>query len=121
LGHELSEDLVMNLRSLVLTVAIAATAGCGKRAVEVRTAPPQATQVAIQVNNSLTQAVNVYVVANGAETFLRQVAAGSTTSVPVPGFAPGSTVGLKAVTLDAARTFSRNNVVLSGTFVFQLP
>jgi hypothetical protein len=113
----------MNLRSLVLAVAIAATAGCGKRAVEVRTAPPPqaGTQVAIQVNNTLAQAVNVYVVANGAETFLRQVPAGSTTSVPVPGFAPGATVGLKAVTLDGARTFSRNNVVLSGTFVFQLP
>lgn len=113
----------MNLRLSVLAMAVATTAACGKRAVEVRTAPPVQTQaqVSIQVNNSLTQAVNVYVVANGAETFLRQVPASSTTAVPVPGVTPGATVGLKAVTLDGARTFSRNNVVLSGTFVFPLP
>lgn len=111
----------MNLRLLVLAGAIVATTACGKRAAEVRTAPAQQAQVSIQVNNTLAQAVNVYVVANGTETFLRQVPASSTTTVPVPGFAPGATVGLKAVTMDQTRTFSRNSVVLSGTFVFPLP
>ncbi|HTE45795.1 MAG TPA: hypothetical protein VK636_11160 [Gemmatimonadaceae bacterium] len=113
----------MNVRLLVSAVATVATAACGKRAVEVRTAPPaqQAAQPTIQVKNTLTQGVNVYVVANGTETFLRQVAAASTTSVPVTGFAPGSTVGLKAVTVDGAKTYTRANVVLTGTFDFSLP
>ncbi|MEP6492829.1 MAG: hypothetical protein ABJF01_09135 [bacterium] len=114
----------MNVRLLVLAVAAAATAAttaCGKRAAEVRTAPAQQATVSIQVNNTLNQAVNVYIVANGTETFLRQVAATSNTSVPVQGFAPGSTVGLKAVTADGARTYTRASVVLTGTFVFPLP
>lgn len=111
----------MNVRLLVLAVATVATAGCGKRAVEVRTAPAQQAQVAILVKNALNQAVNVYVVSNGTETFLKQVAASSNASVPVQGFAPGTTVGLKAVTADGARTYTRPNVVLTGTFEFALP
>jgi D-alanyl-D-alanine dipeptidase len=114
----------MNVRLLVLTTATAiaaVTAACGKRAVEVRTAPAQQAPVSIQVDNTTNQAVNVYVVANGVETFLRQVSAMSKTSVPVPGIAAGTTVGLKAVTADGARTYSRASVVLSGTFAFTLP
>jgi hypothetical protein len=104
------------LVTLALTVA-----ACGPRQVEVRTAPTQATQVSVQVNNSLTQAVNVYVTANGTDTFLRQVDGKSSATVPVQGFATGSTVALKAVTIDGKQTYSRPNVVLNGTYVFPLP
>jgi hypothetical protein len=102
---------------VVLSVA------CGQRQVEVRTAPtsPQQAQAAVQVTNSLAQAVNVYVVANGTDTFLRQVAANASVTIPVQGFAAGSTVGLKAVTLDGTRTYQRPGVVLNGTYVFPLP
>ena len=69
----------------------------------------------------MNQAVNVYVTANGTDTFLRQVAANTSVTIPVQGFAAGSTVSLKAVTLDGTRTYSRANVVLNGTYVFPLP
>lgn len=96
-------------------------AACGPRQVEVRTAPTQATQVSVQVNNNLNQAVNVYVTSNGTDTFLRQVGGNSSATIPVQGFASGSTVALKAVTIDGKQTYSRANVVLNGTYVFPLP
>jgi hypothetical protein len=96
-------------------------AACSPRQVDVRTAPTQATAVSLQVNNTLTQAVNVYVTVSGTDTFLRQVGANSTATIPVQGIASGTTVSLKAVTIDGARTYSRANVVLNGTYVFPLP
>lgn len=107
--------------SLLGAVVAVASAACGPRQVEVRTAPTQATQVSVQVQNTLNQAVNVYVSSGGSDTFLRQVAANSTASLPVQGYAAGSTVTLKAVTVDGVHTYTRNNVVLNGTFTFQLP
>lgn len=107
--------------SLLGAVVAFATVACGPRQVEVRTAPTQATQVSIQVQNTLNQAVNVYVNSGGTDTFIRQVAANSTVTVPVQGFAPGSTVTLKAVTVDGVHTYTRNNVALTGTYTFPLP
>jgi hypothetical protein len=96
---------------------------CRQRQVDVRTAPApaQQTRVAVQVSNNLAQAVNVYVVANGSDTLLGQVAANASVTLAVPGIAAGTTVGLKAVTMDNARTYQRQNVVLTGTPVFTLP
>ena len=51
----------MNVRMLLFVLSVAATAACSARKVEVRTAPTQAPLVAVQVNNNLAQAVNVYV------------------------------------------------------------
>lgn len=102
-------------------VVAGAAIACGPRQVEVRTAPTQATQVSLQVNNTLDQAVNVYVSSGGTDTFLRQVSAKSNVTIPVQGFAAGSTVTLKAVTVDGVHTYTRNNVVLNGTFAFPLP
>ena len=111
----------MSLRPVALAAMLAFVGGCSARTVEVRTAPTQASGVSVQVNNNVNQAVNVYVTQNGTDTFLRQVAANSSATIPVQGFAAGTTVGLKAVTLDGARTYSRANVVLNGTYVFPLP
>jgi hypothetical protein len=105
----------------VLTLAAALTAACGPRQVEVRTAPSEASGVAVEVRNTLGQGVNVYVIQNGTKTFLRQVGANSTVSVPVQGIAPGVTVRLEATTIDGVRTYGRDNVTLSGTYVFPLP
>ena len=95
--------------------------GCGPRRAEVRTAPAQGSEVAVQVTNSLASPVNVYVVSAGTDTFLRQVGANAAETIPVRGFAAGSTVTLKAVTIDGTRTYTRANVVLSGTSQFPLP
>jgi len=113
----------MNVRLVVLVVSAALSSACRARTVDVRTAPPtpQQTQVAVQVNNSLAQGVNVYVSLGGTDTFLRQVAANANATIPVQGFAPGSTVTLRATTVDGTRTYERKNVVLTGTYVFPLP
>ena len=109
------------LTILTAMLVLVAASACAPRQVEVRTAPTQATQVSIQVNNNLAQAVNVYINLNGTDTFLRQVGASSSVTIPVQGFATGSTVSLRAVTIDGGKTYSRANVVLSGTYVFPLP
>ena len=111
----------MSLRPVALAAMLACVSGCSKRQVDVRTAPAQASGVSVQVNNNVSQAVNVYVTSNGTDTFLRQVAANSSATIPVQGFAAGSTVSLKAVLVDGARTYSRANVVLNGTYVFAVP
>lgn len=111
----------MNTRMLVLAVAAIAAAGCTPRQVEVRTAATQQSQIAVQVNNNLNQAVNVYATLAGTDTFLRQVAANTSVLVPVQTFAPGTAVTLKAVTLDGVHNYARDNVTLNGTFVFTLP
>jgi hypothetical protein len=99
----------------------AAVTACGPRKAEVRTAPTTASSVTVEVQNHLTQGVNVYVVQSGNKTFLRQVNANSTVQVPVQGFASGATVGLEATTIDGVKTYSRSNVTLAGNIVFPLP
>jgi hypothetical protein len=108
------------MRTALLTVTLALVAACGPRQVEVRTAPAQA-PITLQVSNTLPTAVNVYVVTGGTDTFLRQVKANSNESVPVQGVPAGSTVTLKAVTVDGTKTYTRANVTLSGTYSFPLP
>ena len=111
----------MNARKLACLGSVVLLAACSPRQVDVRTAPTQQTQVAVQVTNNLGQAVNVYATLAGSDTFLRQVGANTSVTVPVQSFAPGSTVSLKAVTVDGVHTYARNNVTLSGTYVFTLP
>jgi len=113
----------MRVRLVALIGLMTVAGACHPRQVQVRTAEPQApaSAASVQVNNTVSQAVNVYVTLNGTDTFLKQVPANSSATIPVQGFATGSTVGLKAVTVDGARTYSRANVVLKGTYVFPLP
>jgi hypothetical protein len=87
----------------------------------VRTAPPQATQSAIQLTNGLDQGVNVYVNYNGNDQFIQQVRANTALRLPVAGVPSGATVTLKAVTIDGTKTYSKANIVLSGTVSFSVP
>jgi len=113
----------IRIAASTIALALAAgAAGCGQRAAEVSSAPSQPVQVSIQVRNTLTQAVNVYVNMGGAsDTFLQQVAGNSTATVPVPGVAPGTSVTLRAVTLDGAKTYTRARATLTSNFTFTLP
>ena len=111
----------MNVRAIALAMVLGGVAACGPRQAEVRTSPTQATGVSVQVKNDIAQAVNVYITAGGADSFLGQVGAKETKTIPVQGFASGTTVKLKAVTIDGAKTYSRDKVVLSGTYMFPLP
>jgi hypothetical protein len=107
--------------SLAAMVGIAALAACGPRQVEVRTAPTQESQISVSVNNTLNQAVNVYATVGSTDTFLRQVGPKQSVTIPVQGFASGTSVTLKAVTVDGVHTYSRQNVTLSGTYNFPIP
>jgi hypothetical protein len=116
-----SQTLRSSLLALAGAFVVCAAAACAPRQVEVRTAPSATTNVALQVTNTLQQAVNVYVTAGGQDTFLRQVPANSTQIVPVQGLPVGTTVTVKAVTIDGTSTYKKDNVVLNGTYIFHLP
>lgn len=105
------------LAAALLTVSVAACS----RQVEVETAPGTASTATLHVMNNLSQAVNVYVVSGGQEIFLKQVAAGASEGISVPGVAAGSSVSLKAVTADGTRTYSKDNVVLTAMYHWELP
>ena len=95
--------------------------GCGPRQVEVRSAPSAAADVAVNVTNNLSEPVNVWVNAGGEDILLGQVSAGSAQSLPVRGVAAGSTVTLKATRMSDRYTYTKNNVTLSGTYLWQVP
>jgi hypothetical protein len=73
------------------------------------------------MTNNLNTAVNVYVAGTGTDMFVRQVAANSSEHLPVRGISSGTTVTLKATTVDGGRTYERRNVVLTGTFTWSVP
>src|SRR4051812_36218882 len=114
----LAHEFGMNRLILCLLISGAA---CGPRQVEVRTAPSQPVQTAIQLTNGLGLAVNVYVNYNGNDQFIQQVRPNTAQRLAVSGIPGGTTVTLKATTIDGTRTFSLQNVVLSGTVNFSVP
>ena len=107
----------------VLVAALALSAACGPRQVEVRTAPTTTTaEQTVQVTNNLSQAVNIYVTtAAGGELFLRQVPANTVEKIPVPSVASGTSATFKAVTVDGSRTYQSRSVALSGLFLWSVP
>ncbi|HWL39852.1 MAG TPA: hypothetical protein VNO75_06400 [Gemmatimonadaceae bacterium] len=110
------------MRILMVSLSMLALTACGGRQVEVRTGPQPTADVAIHVTNNLSQAVNLYVVSGGSDIFVKQIAANSVEHVPVAGVAAGSTVNLRAVTVNGQQTYTRNNVTLSGTmYEWRLP
>ena len=110
------------MRSLLLVCAIAASAAaCGPRRVEVSAAQPTTAAVQLAVTNTLSQPVNIYVVHEGSDTFVRQVAANASETVGVRGVPSGATVTLRAVPVDGRNTYTRQNVVINGTYNWQLP
>ena len=108
-------------RALVVLLLATAAAACGPRRVEVSAAESGPAAVQLTVVNSLTQPVNIYVVYNGAETFVRQVSASTTESVPVRGVPVGATVSLRAAPASGSNSYRRDNVVLSSTYEWRVP
>ncbi|MBV6522986.1 MAG: hypothetical protein MNPFHGCM_03152 [Gemmatimonadaceae bacterium] len=102
----------------VMSVVLSA---CGARTVSVESAPAATVAVTLTVTNALPQALNIYVVTGSSDRFLQQVAANSTTSLPVAGVATGSVVQLKAVTADGAKTYTKAGVALQATNAWQVP
>jgi len=108
-------------RFLVLASVLMAATACGPRNVEVRTGPQPVSEVTLRVTNNLAQAANVYVANGGSDVFLKQVPAHGVESMNVPGIAAGATVQLKATPVDGSRSYTRNNVTLSGLYEWQIP
>ena len=112
----------MNRYATLMLLAL--VVACTGRQVEVRTGPDaSATQgtVALRVTNSLSQAVNVYVVTGGTEAFVGQVGAQATQQVTVQGVAPGAVVTLRARQVDGRQVYERPNVALSGVYEWRVP
>ena len=110
------------LRILTAVVFAVAAAGCGPRQVQVETGAPTSNEVALRVTNNLSQAVNVYISGSGTtDVFVKQIGANSTEWVPVQGFRVGSTVTLRARTVDGARTYHKDNVVLENMYEWRVP
>ena len=110
------------MKALFASLAIALTlTACGPRQVEVTTGPAPAADVSVRLTNNLSQAVNLYVTSGGTDVFLKQVAANGVEVVPVRGIAAGTTVTLKARTVDGTRTYTRDNIYLSANYEWRVP
>lgn len=109
------------MRGLLAVLLVMAVGACASRKVEVGTGVNPSSGVSLNVSNTLSQDVNVYVTSSGTDILVGQVAANSTKALAVNGVAQGSTVSLKAVTVDGTRTYTRDDVVLSGTYAWTLP
>jgi hypothetical protein len=110
------------MRNVVLSLTmIASLTACAPRQVEVTTGPAPAADVSVRFTNNLTQAVNLYVASGGTDVFLKQVAASSVEVVPVRGIAAGTTVTLKARTVDGTRTYTRDNIYLAANYEWRVP
>ena len=106
------------IASIVLALGLSA---CGPRQVEVTTGAQPAADVTIRFTNNLTQAVNLYVTSGGTDVFLKQVSASSVEVVPVRGLSAGTTVTLKARTVDGTRTYTRDNIYLASNYDWRIP
>ena len=108
----------------IATLLLALTVACTGRQVEVGTGPaaeaPESAPL-IRVTNSLSQAVNVYVVNGSSEMFVGQVGAQATQQFPVQGVPAGASVTLRARQVDGRNVYERASVVLSGTFEWRVP
>ncbi len=109
------------MRALMLSLSLVMVAACSGRQVEVKTGPEPTADVAIHVTNNLSQPVNVYVQSGASDIFLKQVAANTAEHIPVSGIAAGSTVNLRAVTVDGTRTYTKSNVTLNTMYDWRLP
>jgi len=110
----------MKFRILLLAAALTISA-CGPRQVEVTTGAQPAADISIRLTNNLSQAVNLYVTSGGTDVFLKQVAANAVEVVPVKGINAGTTVTLKARTVDGTRTYTRDNIYLSSNYEWRVP
>jgi len=107
--------------ALCFAAMTAVAASACSRQVQVRTAPTTA-EATIHFTNNLQQAVNVYVVQGGTETFVRQVGANTTENLPVRGIPQGSQVTLRAVTVDGKSQFdSQTPMTLTSTSSWRVP
>ena len=86
-----------------------------------RRRPSQRRAVTLHFTNNDNSAVNVYVVDNGTDHFLKQVAANSTEDLPVADVASGTQVRLKATRTDGSKTYTSDPMALNATTTWRVP
>ena len=109
------------MRALLAGLLLVATVGCGQRQVNVETAPRTTAAVTLNFTNNDTNPVNVYVVNDGNDMFLKQVPANTTEAIPVSGVAAGTQVRLKATRTDGSRTFTSDPMTLNASSTWRVP
>ena len=109
------------MRALLAGLLLTVTAACGGRKVTVETAPKTSAAVTLHFTNNDNNAVNVYVVNQGSDLFLKQVAANSTEDMPVAGIASGTQVRLKATRTDGSKTYTSDPMALNATTTWRVP
>ena len=109
------------MKAILAVLMLAFVTACGPRRVEVQTGTPTQSSLSLTVTNNANRAVNVYVVSGGQDIFVGQVSANSTQTLSVSGVAAGSTVSLRARPVDGGDGWRKDNVVLAGTYAWQVP
>jgi hypothetical protein len=109
------------MRALLAGALLMATVACGSRKVDVSTAPKATAAVTLHFTNNDNSAVNVYVVNEGTDHFLKQVPANTTEDLSVPNVAAGTQVRLKATRTDSSKTYTSDPMPLNATTTWQVP
>jgi hypothetical protein len=109
------------MRALLAGALLVVTVACGGRKVDVETAPKASAAVTLHFTNNDNSAVNVYVVNQGTDMFLKQVPANSTEDVPVANVAAGTQVRLKATRTDGSKTYTSDPMALNATTTWKVP
>lgn len=113
-------NFAMRTASLALAISCVLVTGACTRKVVVTTPASQA-PVSLKVTNTASQAVTVQVIYGGVDFTVGTVAANTTAVLAVAQVASGSTVQLRATLADGSRSYSRDQVVLSGSFEWRVP
>src|SRR6185503_5031681 len=100
---------------------LAVTAAWGGRQVKVQTAPKASAEVSLRLTNHDNSAVNVYVVNNGTDVFVKQVAANTTEDLAVAGIGAGTQVRLKATRTDGSKTYTSDPMALNASTPWKVP
>ena len=110
------------MRALLIgAVMLAAATACGGRQVEVQTGTAPAATATLHVANNMSQPIRVYVVSGGSDIFLKEVPSRGSEGLSVTGVAAGSVVTLKAVTADGTRTVTKDGVMLTSSYHWEVP
>lgn len=109
------------MRAFIAVLMLVVMTACGGRQVNVNTGPGDAGGASLHVTNNSSQAVNVSVVSGGQDIFQKQVPANRTEHIAVQGVPSGAVVTLKATKADGTSTYTKENVTLSGTYMWQVP
>jgi len=109
------------MRALLAGALLIATVACGSRKVDVSTAPKATAAVTLHFTNNDNSAVNVYVVQEGTDHFVKQVRANSTEDLPVANIPAGTEVRFKATRTDSSKTYTSDQMALNATTTWQVP